>query len=158
MAPVPSAVSNEHSSQSGDRNEYYIPPTLDSDSIEKFINGDIKIENVAPVEYVGSGEDDAPRSPMRKAHSRDGSLRVNGIKREKGNQSLVLERYPEKDGGHLIGVAPENSISDSLRLNDKMPRARHNRSHELVSGRRAGAGWEQSGYCQSMCLFRGRGC
>jgi len=46
----------------------------------------------------------------------------------------------------LISVAPEDSISDSLKLDEKeRPRTRKDGSHELVSGRRAGAGWEQSG-------------
>ena len=160
MVPVPSAVLNEHTgtSQPGDySNENYIPPKLNDDLIEKLINGDIKIENPAPVEYVDSGEDDAPRSPVRKAHSRNGSLRVNGLKRDKVNQSLVLENYQDKDGVHLIGVAPEDTIVNSLKLDVKqMSRERKDGSHELVSGRRAGAGWEQSGYAQSSCGFRGR--
>ena len=146
MAPVPSAVLNEHTSQAGDHIEHSLPSTLNADIIDKLKKGDIKIENAPPVEYVGSGEDNAPRSPIRKAHSRTGSLRVNGIKREKVNQGLSLAKYQNEDGEHLIGVAPDDSFLESLRLADKeMRRARKDGSHELVSGRRAGAGWEQSG-------------
>jgi len=146
MVPVPSAVLTEHTSHSGEYKEGYLPPKPNADPIEQLITGDVKIGNTSPIEYVGSGEDDAPRSPMRKAHSRNGSLRANGVKGEKTNQSLVREKYQDKDGEHLIGVALENSVLGSLKLDDKeMSRARKDGSHELVSGRRAGAGWEQSG-------------
>lgn len=142
MAPVPSA---EHTSQSVANVENQ-PLKPNADPIEQLVNGDRKPNNTAPIEYVGSGEYDAPRSPTRKAHSRSGSVRVNGVKREKINQSLVLEKYQDADGEHLISVAPEDGISDSLKLDGKeKPRARKGGSHELVSGRRAGAGWEQSG-------------
>lgn len=146
MVPVPSAVLTEHTSHPGGYNEGYLPPKPNTGSIEQLITGDIKIGHTSPIEYVGSGEDDAPRSPMRKAHSGNGSLRINGVNGEKINQSLVLEKYQDKDGEHLIGVALENGVLDSLKLDDKeTSRARKDGSHELVSGRRAGAGWEQSG-------------
>jgi hypothetical protein len=142
MVPVPSAVLTSQSGVS----EENLPPKPNADPIEQLVNGDMKIDNPAPIEYVGSGEYDVPRSPMRKTHSRSGSVRVNGVKREKVNQSLVLEKYQDADGEHLISVAPEDSISDSLKLDEKeRPRTRKDGSHELVSGRRAGAGWEQSG-------------
>ncbi|MCJ1366543.1 diacylglycerol O-acyltransferase 1 [Acarospora aff. strigata] len=146
MVPVASAALNRNTPHPEESNEYYLQPRSNIAPIEELLNGDDYIENAAPTEYTGSGEDAAPRSSVRKVHSRNGSLRVNGVRKEKINQSLILEDFQNKDGEHLMGVAPEESIMDSLRLGEKeMPRARGGGSHELVSGRRAGAGWEQSG-------------
>jgi len=148
MVPVASApLDPETSQQPGDCSVYYLPPNTYIESTEKLNDGDIKKENVAPMQYIGSGKDDAARSPVRKPHNRNGSLRINGIKKEKVDQSLILEQFRDKDGEHLISVIPEIGYKDSLRHDEKeMPKARNGGGHDLVSGRRAGAGWEQSGY------------
>ncbi|KAI9880653.1 MAG: diacylglycerol O-acyltransferase 1 [Pleopsidium flavum] len=146
MVPVASAPLNPGTSQPRDRNEYYLPPTTYIEPTEKLVDGDIKKENDAPMQYIGSGEDDAPRSPYRKAHSRNGSLRINGAKKEKVDQNLILENFRDRDGEHLISLMPDIGYKDSLRqVAKEMPKARKGDGHELVSGRRAGAGWERSG-------------
>lgn len=85
-----------------------------------------KIEQSPPEEYTGKGEDDALRSPRKKIHKKNGSLKANGhsTPKEKENSDLAVEDFQDKDGRHLT----------SLRRSDT----------ELVSGRRAGAGWEKS--------------
>ncbi len=137
MVPVPNGVVNQDMSRPGNGEESHF---------ERFINGDIINENTAPIQYIGAGEDDAPRSPVRKGHSRNGSLRVNGIKKERITHDLILETSQDQGGERLVGIAPEKATMDSLRLDEKRTAEEGKAgSHELVSGRRAGAGWEQSG-------------
>lgn len=85
-----------------------------------------KTEHSPPEEYTGRGEDDAPKSPRKKTHKKNGSLKANGhsTRQEKETSDLIVEDFQDKDGRHLT----------SLRRSDT----------ELVSGRRAGAGWEKS--------------
>ena len=82
-------------------------------------------ENLA-TQYSGKGEDDTPRSPRRKVHKKSGSVQLNGHSKPKEHEAsdLVVEDLKDRNGEHLT----------SLRRADT----------ELVSGRRAGAGWEKS--------------
>ena len=90
-----------------------------------------------PELYSGQGEDAAPRSPRRSLHKKSGSVRMNGVAKEKKEGQVVVERYRDKDGEHLVSIRQEWD-----RGKGKPIVARRN--SELVSGRRAGAGWEQS--------------
>lgn len=85
-----------------------------------------------PEQYFGQGEDNLPRTPKKKSHKRGSSRLIadhSGDTLEplarKETSSLVIEEYQDKDGEHLT----------TLRRNDTI---------ELVSGRKAGAGWERS--------------
>lgn len=49
---------------------------------------------------------------------------------------MIVEKYEDKDGEHLVSI---RNAWDGNRRNMR-------RNSELVSGRRAGAGWEQSQY------------
>lgn len=84
-----------------------------------------KREN-ASTQFSGTGEDDTPRSPKKKVHKKSGSVQLNGHSKPKVQDAsdLVEEDLKDRNGGHLT----------SLRRADT----------ELVSGRRAGAGWEKS--------------
>lgn len=90
-----------------------------------------------PELYSGQGEDAAPRSPRRTLHKKSGSLRTNGVTKEKKDGQVVVERYEDKDGEHLV------SIRQAWAGGKGKPIAAR-RNSELVSGRKAGAGWEQS--------------
>lgn len=90
-----------------------------------------------PELYSGQGEDAAPRSPRRTLHRKSGSLRTNGVSKEKRDGQIVVERYEDKDGEHLV------SIRQAWDRGKGKPMAAR-RNSELVSGRKAGAGWEQS--------------
>ncbi len=92
-----------------------------------------------PEFYSGQGEDAAPRSPRRTLHKKSGSLRTNGVSKEKKDGQVVVERYEDKDGEHLVSIRQAWD-----RGKGKSTATRRN--SELVSGRRAGAGWEQSQY------------
>lgn len=83
----------------------------------------------APEQYIGQGEDNLPRTPKKKSHKKGlsrliGDNNLDPIAR-KELSSLVIEEFQDKDGEHLT----------TLRRNDTI---------ELVSGRKAGAGWERS--------------
>lgn len=84
----------------------------------------------APEQYIGQGEDNLPRTPKKKSHHKRGLSRLIGDHNleplaRKETSSLVIEEFQDKDGEHLT----------TLRRNDTI---------ELVSGRKAGAGWERS--------------
>lgn len=86
--------------------------------------------------YVGHGEDAAPRTPTRSPHKKSASLRVNGFSKDNRGPSVIVEKYEDKDGEHLVSI--RNAWDGN--------RSKTRRNSELVSGRRAGAGWEQSQY------------
>ncbi|KAF6227349.1 hypothetical protein HO133_008793 [Letharia lupina] len=90
-----------------------------------------------PELYSGQGEDATPRSPRRTSHKKSTSLKTNGISKEKKDGQVVVERYEDKDGEHLV------SIRQAWDRGKGKPMAAR-RNSELVSGRKAGAGWEQS--------------
>lgn len=83
----------------------------------------------APEQYIGQGEDNLPRTPKKKSHKKSLSRLIADHTLEpiarKETSSLVIEEFQDKDGEHLT----------TLRRNDTI---------ELVSGRKAGAGWERS--------------
>ena len=89
-------------------------------------------------QYSGQGEDDAPRSPVRKAHKKTSSVRINGHSRDKEDSSsqLMVEKFQDKEGEHLTTIKqyrPPGRAETQVR-----------RSDELVSGRRVGTKWERS--------------
>lgn len=93
-------------------------------------------------QYIGQGEDDAPRSPVRKAHKKSNSVRINGSSRDGGHTTsqLMVEKFQDKDGEHLTTIKqyrPHGKAETKVR-----------RSDELVSGRRVGTKWERSQYVQ----------
>ena len=90
----------------------------------------------APELYAGQGEDATARSPSRKMHKKSGSLRINGSSKDNKNASVFVERYEDKDGEHLVSAKQAWDGQKS----------RTRRNSVLLSGRRAGAGWEQSQY------------
>lgn len=92
-----------------------------------------------PELYSGQGEDATPRSPRRTPHKKSASLKANGLSKEKKEGQVVVERYEDKDGEHLVSIRQAGD-----RGKGKPMAARRN--SELVSGRKAGAGWEQSQY------------
>ena len=89
--------------------------------------------------YAGQGEDEAPRTPRRNMQKKSGSLRPNGFSKELKDPHVVIERFEDKDGEHLVSIKPG---WDSRRGKPLAAR----RNSELVSGRKAGARWEQSRY------------
>ena len=100
----------------------------------------LKHNRRSPTElYSGQGEDATPRSPRRSLHKKSGSLRTNGLAKEKKDGQIVVERYEDKDGEHLV------SIRQAWDRGKGKPMVAR-RNSELVSGRKAGAGWEQSQY------------
>ena len=92
----------------------------------------------SPAIYAGQGIDAASRSPRRNMRKPSGSLQLNGHARGHNSNSTVVERFHDEDGDHLVSVA-HDSIFDS----SKPPAARR-RNSELLSGRKAGARWEES--------------
>lgn len=86
--------------------------------------------------YAGEGEDETLRSPRRKLQKRTASPRVNGRSKEQRKSSIIVEKFGDKDGEHLTSLRsgwnpPSNGKSER-------------KGKELVSGRKAGARWEQS--------------
>ena len=112
------------------------PPTSDS---EKTNNVRAPPSNGLE-QYIGQGEDDAPRSPMRKPHKKSSSVRINGHSRDKEDTTsqLMVERFQDKDGEHLTTVKQYRSHGKA--------ETQVRRSDELVSGRRVGTKWERSQY------------
>lgn len=122
-----SAILNAEPSLLRDRDKNQLLPESYANAVEQNLNLGSSNEQIPPAQYTGQGEDDAPRSPRKKTHKKGGSLRMNGYQppRRKETSIVVVEDFQDKDGEHLTGLKRNDTI-------------------ELVSGRKAGAGWEKS--------------
>ena len=92
----------------------------------------------APEQYTGKGEDDLPRSPVRKVIKKSSSSRMNGHTRNKEGSlsSLVVEKFQDRDGEHLTTIKQFHQNGQQ----------QNQRSDELLSGRRVGTKWERYKY------------
>ena len=140
------ATLNQEPSLPAEREQQHLSPKSYVDAAVENVDTFSHNGRPPPELYSGQGEDAAPRSPRRSLHKKSGSLKTNGISKEKKDGQVVVERYEDKDGEHLVSV---RQASD--RGKGKPMAARRN--SELVSGRKAGARWEQSQYAdlQNWC-------
>ena len=138
MATV--ATLNQEPSLPAERKQQHLSPKSYADAAEENMDALSHNARSAPELYSGQGEDAAPRSPRRSLHKKSGSLKTNGVSKEKKkNGQVIVERYEDKDGERLV------SIRQAWDRGKGKPMAAR-RNSELVSGRKAGAGWEQSQY------------
>ena len=133
------ATLNQEPALPAEPKQQHRAPTSYVDAVEENVDTFSHNGRPPPELYSGQGEDAAPRSPRRTLHKKSGSLRTNGVSKEKKDGQVVVERYEDKDGEHLV------SIRQAWDTGKGKPTAAR-RNSELVSGRRAGAGWEQSQY------------
>lgn len=93
---------------------------------------DVPVNGAPPEQYSGNGENEGPRSPVRRSKRRQ----ISGHSRDKNDSisQLVVEKFQDKDGEHLTTVKQIQR--------DGQPQTQ--RSDELVSGRRVGTKWERS--------------
>lgn len=122
----------EHSNLEERKAQHLTPKSYAGAADEGLGNGS------APQMYAGQGEAAALRSPRRNMHGTSGSLRLNGHNKDSKSKSTVVERFRDKDGDHLVSLAQESSFTNGK------PLAARRRNSELLSGRKAGARWEQS--------------
>ena len=90
--------------------------------------------------FTGQGTDSSPRGPQRNIPQEVHSKETNGSAKPLVRSNVVIERYRDKDGEHLVSFRPEWDHQKNK------ARAARRRNSELLSGRRAGARWEQSQY------------
>lgn len=113
---------NEESSLLEGRENQDLPQKSDADAAEQS-------PQRPPEQYIGQGEDNLPRTPKKKSHKKGLSRLIGNHTLEplarKETSSLVIEDFQVKDGEHLTTLSRNDTI-------------------ELVSGRKAGAGWERS--------------
>ena len=136
------ATLNPELSLSSESQEHHLPAKSCADAAVEDMGPDANQENTFQALYAGQGEDDTPRKPQRNMHKKTGSLRVNGFSKDNKEPHVVVERFEDKDGEHLVSITPG---WDSKRGKPSVAR----RNSELVSGRKAGARWEQSRYGHS---------
>lgn len=133
------ATLNQGPSLTAERKQQHLLPKPYIDAAEENVDTFSHNARPPPELYSGQGEDATPRSPRRSPHKKSGSLKTNGFSKEKKDGQVVVERYEDKDGEHLVSIRQAGD-----RGKGKSMAARRN--SELVSGRKAGAGWEQSQY------------
>jgi 2-acylglycerol O-acyltransferase 2 len=113
-------------------------------------------------EFTGQGRNESPKSPaqLNRPHKRTSSIRsakstspmMTVSEGTDGHQKkLVYEKFESPDGKQLTSVKPDDSYEEALRVDEKeAPQKKEQQpkasKDELVSGRRAGAGWESSAY------------
>ena len=183
MAPSTNEDLNPEPSQPAQRKEHRLPPKTYAAATEENLDVQIKKENIkgevrtvtsstatqpngqgkddasqssgrtTPTQYVGRGENEAPRSPTPKSHRRpksNGSLRANGHKTEEEPAKSIEERYKDKDGEMLTSIKPATDYETAVVPDEtRLPGGKKDDNQALVSGRQAGAGWEMSGYAIS---------
>ena len=138
---------NPEPSQPAERRENHLPPKSYADAAEEAIDNYMKNAHDIPMAYEGNGEDDAPRSPVRKPrHTKSGSLHTNGVRKDRSDRKVVEEDLESSGRGSLTTVKLSQEYRESLRQAKKeKPAAEGSGVSALVSGRTAGAGWERSG-------------
>ena len=149
------------SSQLAERREHHLPPKTYADAAEEAIDGYMRNVREVPMAYEGNGEDDAPRSPVRKPrHTKSGSLHSNGNRKDKKDRKIIEEDLESSGRGSLMTVKLPTEHEEGLRQAKKeKSMAKGSGVPALVSGRTAGAGWERSGLVffvicnQKMCLL-----
>jgi len=132
------ATMNPNPSLPAELKKQHLPPKSYLDAREENLDphSDSRSWNdqLAPELYAGEGEDATLRSPSRNVHKKSASLRVNGFSKDNKGPSVMVEKYEDKDGEELVSI--RNTLDGQ--------KSKTRRNSELVSGRRAGAGWEQS--------------
>lgn len=106
----------------------------------------LKARDKSPsTQLSGRGEDDTPRSPKKKIHRKSRSVQLNEDTQSKVQNASDLTR--DQLNGHSKPKAQDSPdvIEEDLkdRNGDHLSSLRR-ADTELVSGRRAGAGWEKS--------------
>lgn len=129
---------NPEPSQPADREEQDLPPKSYAEAAEENLpsgggNGQAVMES-----FTGEGEDVSARTSKRHMHRKSGSQRTNGNTKEKKDREVVIERFTDKDGEHLVSLQPEWDPAER-RLS-----AANRTNSQLLSGRKAGARWHQS--------------
>ncbi len=155
MATSIVAPLNPEPSQPEDRRAEGLPPKSYADAIQgRLSESNTTLKAVNQQEVLNTLDTDsrdsldAKEATKKKIHRRTGSLRANGIHNEiatlYGNG--VLERqYSESDGGHLTSSKVTRDYEAALQRDEKeRPRSKPDKSKPLVSGRKAGAGWQNS--------------
>ena len=129
------ATLNPETSLQAERKQQHLPLKSYKDVAEENLDSISEDQQQhTPELYAGHGEDATLRSPMRNMHKKSGSSRVNGYPKDGKDSAILVERYEDKDGEHLV----------SVRQAWDGERNRKRRNSILLSGRRAGAGWEKS--------------
>lgn len=139
QTPATPAALNPQPSLRAEREQQHLSPKSYLKAAEENVSTLSQNGRSPPELYSGQGEDATPRSPRRTLHKKSGSLKTNGISKEKTDVQVVVERYEDKDGEHLVSVKQAGDRGKGKPLAAR-------RNSELVSGRKAGAGWEQSQY------------
>ena len=145
MSPSVHEDLNPEPSKPEERQQHHLAPKSYADAVEENLLDDFRKQNNTPTQFVGNGEDDAPRSPMRKvAHKKSGSIRMNDIRKPSQPSNIIEEKLQDRDGEHLTSVRPNPSYEAQLRQDKVQRKVPKRDSHELASGRRAGEGWHRS--------------
>jgi 2-acylglycerol O-acyltransferase 2 len=120
-------------------------------------------------EFTGQGRSESPRSPaqLNRPHKRTSSIRSAKSTspmmtvtedHDSQQQNLVQEKFGGPDGKQLTSVKTDDMYEETLKLDEKdiaqkQEEAPKASKDELVSGRRAGAGWESSAYVLSSTII-----
>ena len=142
MATTESGPLNAEPSIPEKRIEQHLPPKSYVEAVE---------ENPLPAHTSSSGETDnvKPSKKSKRAKKRKNKKladKSNGA--VDGQEHLVYENFDEAKGEALTSVKPSDEYERSLeqgRLEKRQPKPSASKGDDsLVSGRRAGAGWERS--------------
>ena len=102
------------------------------------ING-ISMKATTPMKH------DIAQSPAREAQKQGSSPHTNIAKKETDGQRIFTEKTQDNTSEKLASVKPTLRYEEGIRQDaNGEPLAKETPDHELVSGRRAGAGWEKS--------------
>ncbi|KAI9890046.1 MAG: diacylglycerol O-acyltransferase 1 [Vezdaea aestivalis] len=148
-----SASLNPEPSDPQERKERSLPPKTYSDAVEE-----------EPQEKLVPEHIEKEESSKRQDTSKNGKKTTSQKKKSKGNKKntsgqvagpkaaetdatkLVQENYSDTNGKSLTSVKPSEGYEQSLRSRkgEQKPPKTEQSSESLVSGRKAGAGWERS--------------
>ena len=115
-------------------------PTSYSGAFQEIL--DAPTNGVAPEQYTGQGEDDLPRSPVRKVLKKGSSSHINGhARKNEGSMSQLMVENPQDRKSEQL---------TTIKYSHRNGESQTQRSDELLSGRRVGTKWERSQYEHSL--------
>ncbi|KAL9098041.1 MAG: hypothetical protein Q9163_006219 [Psora crenata] len=119
-------------------NEQQLPPESSANTGKGGLTNDAALGISAPERSTGQDKDAGPRAGRRATQDKSGILRMNGHSKNKKNSNVIIERFQDKEGEHLV------SLRQGEDSEGNQPLAARRRNSELLSGRRAETRWERS--------------
>ena len=136
---------NAEPSKPAERREHHLPPKSYANAAHENLDGDAKNQSHTGDGQEFSGTDNGRPVRSKMSHRKPALAQVNGVKNQ-DEKHLVYEPFEDTNGEHLTSIEVSQEYALGLKQGQTERRKTEPEARDrLVSGRRAGTGWEKSG-------------